>query len=397
MILGNTSWGISNCSDMDILIIFPLILGLFLLQRNNLITRLYEIDTKVTPNFFDYLMGMHFMLWIVYLIYISSNLSDSGEYYRKASELEAWTPYFKSGTSFIFFVTYPFASLFGISYYSVMLIFSFIGFQGIVLFYFAAKEQLKPLPIFFGGMTVLEALFLLPNLHFWTSSIGKGSVMVFSIGLAMFGLSRFNKRFQWLALGSFLIFMGRSHIFLALLMGLVLGVFLTGKGIRWYIKFPMILLTSFLMLFVSDDVVELTGMESINLFDSQRLTHRASELSKGTSGVDITKYSQAMKLFTFLFRPLFVDAPGMLGIITSFENLILLVMAVIIIKNLPKLWGRMNGYHKSALFFFLLAAITLAQVSGNLGIAMRQKSQLIPMFFTFYAYVRSLLANPETA
>jgi hypothetical protein len=37
----------------------------------------------------------------------------------------------------------------------------------------------------------------------------------------------------------------------------------------------------------------------------------------------------------------------------------------------------------------LLASISLAQISGNLGIAIRQKSQIMPLFFLFYAYAFS--------
>jgi hypothetical protein len=37
------------------------------------------------------------------------------------------------------------------------------------------------------------------------------------------------------------------------------------------------------------------------------------------------------------------------------------------------------------LFAFILGSFVLAQVSGNLGIALRQKAQLMPLFFILYA------------
>lgn len=40
--------------------------------------------------------------------------------------------------------------------------------------------------------------------------------------------------------------------------------------------------------------------------------------------------------------------------------------------------------------FFLFASIALAQVGGNLGIVMRQKSQIMPLFFIVYAYTVAL-------
>jgi hypothetical protein len=42
------------------------------------------------------------------------------------------------------------------------------------------------------------------------------------------------------------------------------------------------------------------------------------------------------------------------------------------------------------LFSFLFGSIALAQVMANMGIAMRQKAQLMPMFFILYCRVMSL-------
>jgi len=58
-----------------------------------------------------------------------------------------------------------------------MFIFAFLGFEGILLFYLAARENINKVAIVFGGMTLLEILFILPNCHFWSASLGKGSIM----------------------------------------------------------------------------------------------------------------------------------------------------------------------------------------------------------------------------
>jgi hypothetical protein len=56
-------------------------------------------------------------------------------------------------------------------------------------------------------------------------------------------------------------------------------------------------------------------------------------------------------------------------------------------------WNKANGFHKTSIFFLIMGAFALAQISGNLGIAMRQKAQLMPLFFIFYAVVESHLAQ----
>jgi hypothetical protein len=378
---------------MDLFLILPLIIGLYLLQRRLLVDSLQFHDPRVTPFYFDILFSMHIFLWIVYLLYSLSNNSDSGEYYRYSVEAETWFELLGTGTTFIRFLAYPFSNLLNLSYYSVMLIFSFMGFQGIVLLYLAARENIGQLPIRYAGLSILEILFLLPNTHFWSSSIGKGSVILLGIGLAVYGISRFNRRFYSILVGAALIFIVRPHVLLALLVGLTVGVLLTNKGIKWFFRIPIILVAIGLIILVSDEVVEFAGIESLNVFESSSIDRRAAELGKGGSGIDITSYSQPMKFFTFMYRPLFIDAPGAMGILTSFENLFILLLSIRMLLVIAPVWNKASGFHKTAIFFLIMAAFTLAQISGNLGIAMRQKAQLMPLFFIFYAVAESHFAS----
>jgi hypothetical protein len=107
-----------------------------------------------------------------------------------------------------------------------------------------------------------------------------------------------------------------------------------------------------------------------------------------------------MKMFTFWFRPLFFDGMGALGIIVSFENLLYIYMFVMVIKEGILSWGQWNGWFRICLFIFLFGSFALAQVTGNLGIAMRQKAQFMPFFFILYCkavsispYFRNKFAN----
>lgn len=375
---------------MDILIVLLIVFFAFNMQKHFLQKHLSKTDVLINGNYFSILFLVHFLLFIVYKLYTLTSLSDSGYYYQMAQDADSWFALFEPGTLFIRFLTYPFSTLLGLSYDSCMLIFSFLGFQGILFFYLAARENISSLPIMWSGMTVLELLFLLPNMHFWTTSIGKGSVMLFALGLTFYGLSRFNRRYIHIAIGLFLVYMGRPHILFALFIGLIMGIFFARKALAWYIQLPIILASLVAVYLLSSDVVEFTGIDTLNVFESQKLTHRAAELSKSSAGVDITHYNQFMKLFTFFFRPLFVDAPGLLGIVTSFENAILLYMLFKILRYFGLVWKRSNGFVLTSFFVLILVSILLSQVSGNLGIAIRQKSQIIPLYFILYAYCVSL-------
>ena len=66
--------------------------------------------------------------------------------------------------------------------------------------------------------------------------------------------------------------------------------------------------------------------------------------------------------------------------IVSFENVfyLLLTLRLFSFKGLSYLITS-NFMVKTAFFSFLTVTIALAQISGNLGLAIRQKSQVIPL------------------
>ena len=378
---------------MDIVIVLFLVLCIYFFQRRILLPVFTHTSNRVRENYIDILFIVHLLFSSLYFVYTFTSRSDSGEYYRLSVEAETWQELFVSGTPFVKLVCYPFSHILGLSFTSVMLIFAFLGFEGMLFFYLAARENIKELPLKWGGMTILEILFILPNCHFWSGSLGKGSLMTLGIGLTFYGLSRFNRRLPWLLTGAFIVYMVRSHLLLAIVVGVGLGVVFTQKGIKWYFRLVLIVFSALTIFVISDNVVEFTGVESVNIFDSKSLDHRVEQLGHGRSGVDIANYSESFKLFTFLFRPLFVDSPSLLGFITSLENTYLLFLLFPFLLNFPVFWKNSNGFHKAAFFTYLLASISLAQISGNLGIAIRQKAQIFPLLYFFLALSFSLSNN----
>jgi hypothetical protein len=379
---------------MDYIVSLIIIFGIYFYQRDVLIDRISYSKIKINKSFFDVLFVIHFLSYIVYSLYTIDNRSDSGEYFAKTSLSNDWFSLYSSGTFFIIFLAYPFVNMLNFSYESLMLIFSFIGFEGLVFFYLAARENIYNLPIKIWGFSILELLFFLPNCHFWSSSLGKGSVMTFGFGLLFFGLSRFQNRLFPLLLGAYLVYMIRVHLVLAVLMGLGIGSIFSFGKLKWYFKVLIICVSMGGAAFVMEDVLAVSGTETINILDDNaNVNRRASELGKSNTGVDISNYNQGMKLFTFIFRPLFFDAPNVMGIITSFEDVIYLFLAIQIILIGFAQIHRWNGFIIIGFFSFLIASLALAQVSGNLGIALRQKAQIMPLFFMVYCKVASLKYN----
>ncbi|MEO8414733.1 MAG: hypothetical protein ABI472_13795 [Ginsengibacter sp.] len=342
----------------------------------------------LSENYLWLLFAMHVLLSVGYAVYAANTTSDSIAYYAKARGITEWFSVWGIGTPFIQFLAWPFANLFNLSYYACMIIFSFFGYIAILIFYITARENIKLEPVWLK-FTALELVFLLPNLHFWSASLGKGAVILLGLSLFTYGLSRFNRRIFPILIGGALTFMVRPHILFTVIMAVMLGIVLTSTGIKTYLRWIIFLIAAIVFLYISDSVFKFAETDSIDILASSSLSHRASELSKSSSGVDIQNYGLFMKMFTFWFRPLFFDGQGGLGILVSFENLLYVYMFYVVIKKGIMYWADWNGWFRICLFFFLFASFALAQVTGNLGIAMRQKAQLMPFFFIVFCKASS--------
>ncbi len=379
---------------MDIIIVFLIIYGLYQMQIDSIITNNSFKTLKYNKRFFNYLFFIHLLFYIIYLVYSYYNRSDSGMYYLRAKFVEEWFSLFQSGTLFIDFITHPFVIYFHMSYESVMLLFSFFGFEGFLLLYLAAKENISNLPIKFAGFTVLELLFLLPNSHFWSVSIGKGCVMLMGIGLFFYGLSRFNSRFVYLLIGSCIIYMVRMHVLIGILIGVGFGMIFGKVKVSMLFKVLTSVICILGFYYIYNNVVIETGMEfGLDGDSNESVSHLANELGKSNSGVDIGNYNQFFKLFTFLFRPLFFDAPSVIGLFTSIEDIIYIILFINFLYNGIFKIRSLNGYFMICFISFLVVSISLAQISGNLGIAVRQKAQIMPLFFLVYSKFITLRSN----
>ena len=103
----------------------------------------------------------------------------------------------------------------------------------------------------------------------------------------------------------------------------------------------------------------------------------------------MASYPLPLKFFTFWFRPLFFDAPGILGLITSVENLMyLLLFFKILKKDFITFIKNSTVVVKMSLVVFLLSSFAMTFVMSNLGIIMRQKSMVMYFaFFVIYYYL----------
>lgn len=333
----------------------------------------------------------HLAFFGIYLWYAYNNPSDSKRYYLDITEHSGgWFDLFGTDTTFINFLSYPFYQL-GFNYDMLMLTFSWFGYLGFVYAYLFFREKI-PVKIKFLKLDLLTLILFFPNMHFWTASLGKGAPIFLGLMMFTYAIIDPKKRLILLILSSVIIFHIRPHVFMFVAVGAVLG-YMSGKEKIAFWKKAMIYITLIgTLILVQDQILGVMGLQdSENLVEDFRTASetRASDLSGSGSGVDMQSYPLVFKLFTFWFRPLFLDAPNILGLITSVENLLYLILFTKIIRfDFISFIRNSPSLVKMSLVIFLMASFAMTFIMSNLGIIMRQKSMVMYfLFFVIYYYL----------
>lgn len=356
-------------------LIFFTILAFFIIQR--LKQRYAFVDTVLLGR----LVYFHWFMSMVYYIYVQFNRSDSFAYFARPFYLlrgPNWFDYYGTSTTFIDFIGFPFINYLGFTYEVMMVLFAFLGLLGFFYFYIFFNESIKTRPTLFG-VNLLTLFMFLPNMHFWSGSYGKGSIILFGISLYFYSLKKPSTRIIALLIGSLIIYHVRPHIMFVMLISTVLGLSFSSKGVG---LIPKLLLTTvgvFVFIYIYADILTLVGLEQDDIFiEGLDLSKRAASLTGAGSGIDIQNYNFFEKLFAFLYRPLFFDSPDAMGLFVSLENFFYLSLTIYFFFNggvLSIIRG--DVFVKTAFFSFITVSIALAQISGNLGLAIRQKSQVM--------------------
>ncbi|MDR5590566.1 hypothetical protein RE431_07940 [Christiangramia sp. SM2212] len=375
-----------------------------ILETLFLIPFLYEINQRVLESlrkrfhFFSKskmngLFFYHVLFGVIYYIYAWNHPSDSHRYFNiPKSSSNSWFSYLGTETTFIDFISYPFINYLGFTYEMMMLLFAWIGYWGFVLGFLFFKENIKEKVMVFKKVDLLTLILFFPNMHFWSASLGKGALIFFGLMLFAFSISRPMERKFGLILSSLLVFAIRPHMFLLICVGGLYGLYF-GKNLiskRYKVFGGLAILLGLIL--IQDKILAVVNLGNSNNLIGDFLefsSNRSDKLSTATSGLNMAGYSLPEKIFTFWFRPLFLDAPGFLGVIVSIENLIYLLLFGKILKlNFFKFWKNAPSHVKSCLMIFVLTSFAMTFIMSNLGIMIRQKTMIMYfMFFVIYYFL----------
>lgn len=330
----------------------------------------------------------HMFFGLVYWTYSQFNRSDSQNYFNKTKIYwKNWFDAYSAGTDFVEWLAFPWVRWFGFNYDMMMFLTTWLGFWGFVYFYLFFKENLRFNPKFEGWDAITIFMFL-PNMHFWTASLGKGAIIFAGIGFLVYGLSWPGKRIPHMLFGGYLCYMIRPHILFAILIGMGVGFVLGREKVPLYQKYLVAFGALAISIFVYEDLLTFLGYDPNNVVASfeEESALNSQRLQSAGSGVDMGSYSLPMKLFTFWFRPLFIDSPNAIGLIVSMENALYIYMfSKVVNKDFIKYIQVAPAMVKMSAVVFISISISMTFVMSNLGIIIRQKSQI--MYFMLFVVV----------
>ena len=183
----------------------------------------------------------------------------------------------------------------------------------------------------------------------------------------------------------------RPHIVLFLLIGFGIAAIFSQKltsfqryGLAIALLGGSAIILPFVLEFINVESLDATAL-------SQRADNQASLLTEDSgSAVDVSSYPFPLKVVTYLYRPLFFDVHSVGSLISSFDNLFLLVLSFMAFKYKPfETFKSAPFVAKGFLIFGILGTVAFSTSLGNLGIMIRMKNMFTPGILIYYLWCYS--------
>jgi hypothetical protein len=322
---------------------------------------------------------------------------DSFGYYNRAIQLvHTWrsydlpeTTFGGSGTRFVdLFTSFLFVPSVP-TFLFAFLLFATLSFIGLIFFYMAFRRWFRDDPkllLLYAGF-----VFFMPSLLFWPSSIGKDAIMVFALGIAAYGGARvlegsYLKGAAVATPGLLLAAAIRPHVATLVVASLVFALLLSGQQIGnagWFTRLIAlgiaVAVLSFVGLTAAENLnVETTG-EGLDVFleETERRTAQGGSVVTGNpvnSPLDLPEATLRV-----LFRPLPHEAGNAAALVSSAENVLLMILLIARLPTIARNIVRIR-FHPYMLFVVLYTVGFVIAFSAifNLGILTRQRVQVLP-------------------
>lgn len=348
----------------------------------------------------------HFLLGIAYFFTTNNGGGDAWGYWRapKTMSFEKFLQGIRGGegTEFMMALNYIPTNILGMSFLANTFFFSMLGSFGISYFFLIAARTV-PYNKIISGYVLFPLIFFLPNLHFWSSGVGKDTTLFLCIGMFTYGLMKPFQRIPLLVLAGLLSMAIRPHITLFLMIGFGLAYVFGGKvspAQRFIFSAAMIAIG----LAILPSVMEFAKIEEASAESFDKFAQgKAAVLSRSHTGsaIDISSYPFPLKVLTFWFRPALFDVRNINGLIAALENLLLLIVFIKAMRTSPiRAFKAAPFVIKGLVIFFVVGTLAFSQSMGNMGIMIRMRNMFLPGMIIYlmwiFSYEQQLLRNRWT-
>src|SRR5690606_18382832 len=202
---------------LDILVILVLLVAL--VNTNQSMARKYGVPEEYKYHL-HYLLFYHLFFSLFYTYYILNFGGDSWGYWRFTMEQvvvtdPSWMKYFGVSTTFILWLNYIPSQIMGLAYNTGNILYGFLGFFGIVFIFFGFFGYVWIVYLFVMtcmhfptnysilSIPLFPTIFYLPNMHFWSSGVGKDALCFWAIAWFLFAVQNYKERWWQGALALF--------------------------------------------------------------------------------------------------------------------------------------------------------------------------------------------------
>lgn len=337
----------------------------------------------------------HFLLGIAFFFTTNNGGGDAWGYWLgpKRMSFEQFMLGIKGGegTEFMRALNYVPSNIMGMSFLSNTMFYSLLGFMGITYFFLIAARTI-PYNKVINGYVLFPLIFFAPNLHFWSSGVGKDTILFLCIAMFAYGLMKPFQRIPLLVIAGLLSMAIRPHITLFLMVGFGLAYVLGGK-VSPFQRFLFSAVMIGVGIAILPSVMEFAKIEEASAESFDKFANsKAALLSRGTTGsaIDISSYPFPLKVLTFWFRPALFDVRNINGLIAAVENLILLIVFVKAMRTSPiKAFKAAPFIVKGLVFFVIIGTLAFSQSLGNLGIMIRMRNMFLPGLIIYIMWIFS--------
>lgn len=331
----------------------------------------------------------HTVFSFAYLHYTTHNIADSIMYYHQSllpiEKLEL-------GTGAVIGITRVLTAGLSLSYGGAFMVYNILGFLGMIAFASALQEVTVGSRAY-AWYVALGVLFL-PGLSFWSGAIGKDALTLLGSGLLCWAALNLSRRYLAILAALLLFLVARPHIagILAVSLSLTSIFFLRIRLLARVLALAVLMPVCVVLVIFGLEFAGVTDPTDLTAI-SDRIELQASRNMEGGSSVSISEMSVPVRAFIYLFWPMIVHANGVLGLVVSAENMVLLA---IILAAVLSLGNNRSSLSKWQIAFYLTfsaaSLLLLSNTTANLGIAIRQKWMFLPMILTLAV---SILGRPK--